>query len=397
VPLAQSGKLARMAPATNGEAWWSALPDSAWLDAHPLVHLAGECLLTALAGLLVWWVGDRIVRRLSAHLPMAPTFVRFTRSTVRILLPLLFVQVSLADADPAFPKVRHWVAIAVILLVTTLIVRLIQAAAQVVEDRHPVNVPSNLQAREIQTKTRVLARIAMFVVGLIGMASVLMTFPAAKQLGASLLASAGVAGIAAGLAARPVLGNLIAGIQIALTQPIRIDDVLIVENEWGRVEEITMTYVVIRIWDDRRLVVPLEYFIEKPFQNWTRQTSDLIGSVFFWVDYRMPIPPLREALQRICAETPLWDGRLCLLQVTDISERAAQLRVLVSSRDANTGWDLRCLVREQLLAFMHTTYPEHLPQLRAGVLGSQPDAPHALGAHERPSTGPGTRQVPITP
>ena len=377
-----------MTPATNGEAWWTALPDSAWLDAHPLLLLMGECLLAAVAGLVLWWVGDRIARRLSAHLPMAPAFVRYTRSTVRMLLPLLFVQVSLADAEPSLPKLRHWVAIAVIVLVSTLIIRLIQAAAQIVEDRHPVNVPGNLQAREIQTKSRVLARIAMFIVGLIGTASVLMTFPAAKQLGASLLASAGVAGIAAGLAARPVLGNLIAGIQIALTQPIRIDDVLIVENEWGRVEEITMTYVVVRIWDDRRLVVPLEYFIEKPFQNWTRQTSDLIGSVFFWVDYRMPIPPLREALQRICAATPLWDGRVCILQVTDISERAAQLRVLVSSRDAAINWDLRCLVREELLAFMQQTYPEHLPHLRASMQGSAPDLPHPSAAHLMPTSPP---------
>jgi small-conductance mechanosensitive channel len=161
-----------------------------------------------------------------------------------------------------------------------------------------------------------------------------------------------------------VLGNLIAGMQIAITQPIRLDDVLIVENEWGRVEEITATYVVIRIWDDRRLVVPLEYFIDKPFQNWTRQTSDLIGSAFFWVDYAMPIPPLREALRTICEAAPEWDKRVCVLQVTDCTERAMQLRALVSTQDAGSGWDLRCRVREELLAFMQANYPQYLPKTR---------------------------------
>ena len=147
---------------------------------------------------------------------------------------------------------------------------------------------------------------------LIGAAGMLMTFPGARQFGASLLASAGLAGLAVGFAARPVLGNLIAGMQIAITQPIRLDDVVIVENEWGRIEEITGTYVIVRIWDDRRLVVPLQYFIEKPFQNWTRRNSSIIGSVFFWVDYSLPLEPLREELRRLCQEVPeLWDTEGC--------------------------------------------------------------------------------------
>ena len=221
-----------------------------------------------------------------------------------------------------------------------------------------------------------LARTAMFMVGVLGVGSVLMTFPNVRQIGASLLASAGLAGIVAGLAARPVLGNLIAGLQIALTQPIRIDDVLIVEDEWGRVEEITETYVVICIWDQRRLVVPLEYFIQHPFQNWTRRNAELIGSVMFWVDYRMPVAPLREQLNEIVQAAPEWDKRVCVLQVTDMSERAMQLRVLVSAADAGRAWDLRCRVREELIAYMQREFHEMLPQIRTLVVGSmQPTRP----------------------
>jgi len=249
--------------------------------------------------------------------------------------------------------------------------RLIAAVVDIVVHRSPISAADNLRARSVRTQVQVLARVAMFIVGVLGVGSVLMTFPNIRQVGASLLASAGVAGIVAGLAARPVLGNLIAGLQIALTQPIRIDDVLIVENEWGRVEEITETYVVIRIWDDRRLIVPLEYFIQNPFQNWTRSTSELTGSVVFWVDYRMPIEPLREKLQQIAEAAAEWDRRVCVLQVTDVSERAMQLRVLVSAGDSGRTWDLRCKVREQLIAYMQAEFPAMLPQTRATINASR--------------------------
>jgi small-conductance mechanosensitive channel len=199
-----------------------------------------------------------------------------------------------------------------------------------------------------------------------GIALILMTFPAVRQIGTSLLASAGLAGLAAGFAAKPVLGNLIAGLQIAISQPIRIDDVVIVEGEWGRIEEITGTYVVVKIWDERRMVVPLQYFIEKPFQNWTRSTSSIIGSVFLWVDYSVPLEALRAETRRLCEEIPhLWDGRVEVLQVTDTSDKAMQLRILLSSVDSSRNWDARCYVRERLITFVNNRYPECLPQLRA--------------------------------
>jgi len=250
---------------------------------------------------------------------------------------------------------------------TWLAMRAVRAGGEAVIRLHPANVGDNLQARRVQTQSRVLTRTLMFFVLLIGAAAALMTFPGMRQIGASLLASAGVAGLVAGIAARPVLANLIAGLQIALTQPIRLDDVVIMEGEWGRIEEITATYVVVKIWDERRLIVPLQHVIEHPFQNWTRTGSQLLGTVFLWLDYRVPIAPLRAELKRICEAAPEWDGRVALIQVTDTSERGIQLRALVSTPDASTGWDLRCRVREALLDFLQREYPEALPRLRAEV------------------------------
>ena len=211
-----------------------------------------------------------------------------------------------------------------------------------------------------------------------------------RQIGASLLASAGVAGLVAGIAARPVLGNLIAGLQIALSQPIRLDDVVVIQGEWGRIEEITGTYVSVRLWDQRRLIVPLQWFIENPFTNWTRNSSQIIGTVFLYVDYRMPLAPLREELARIVEHAPEWDGRVQVLQVTDATERAMQLRVLVSSLDSGLNWDLRCRVREGLLDFMQQHYPQYLPRARADVsaeLRNRHRRAARLGAAQRADAG----------
>jgi len=339
-----------------------------FIASRPWLALLLQLAAAALVGLLLHAVLDRLAHRLFRRFSSAERVLDYTRRPTQILIPLLFIHLALADAPvPAGVLVglRQLMSIAVILLVTLFVIRFIAAFTDDIVARHPTDTADNLRARSVQTQVRVLARTAMFIVGLLGVGSMLMTFPNVRQIGASLLASAGLAGIVAGLAARPVLGNLIAGLQIALAQPIRVDDVLIVEGEWGRVEEITGTYVVIRIWDDRRLIVPLEYFIQNPFQNWTRRTSDLIGSVFLWVDYRMPIQPLRDQLKRILEDAPEWDGRVCVLQVTDFSDKAMQLRALVSTRDAGRGWDLRCKVREQLIAYMQDNYAEWLPQVRA--------------------------------
>ena len=191
-----------------------------------------------------------------------------------------------------------------------------------------------------------------------------MTIAGFRQWGVSLLASAGVVGIIAGLALQPILTNMVAGIQIALTQPIRLDDAVIVENEWGNVEEITSTYVVVKLWDWRRMVLPLSYFITKPFQNWTRENARLIGTAFFYVDYEAPIDRLREAFEGIVKSSKLWDGDVQVMQVTDITERVLQVRCLASARSAPVAFDLRCEIREKLMAFMRDDCREALPRDR---------------------------------
>jgi len=202
---------------------------------------------------------------------------------------------------------------------------------------------------------------------IVAAALILMKFPSIQHLGTSLLASAGLAGLAAGIAARPVLANLIAGLQLALTEPIRIDDAVLVEGEFGHIEEITTTYVVVRIWDQRRLVTPLAYFIEHPFQNWTLNSADLLGTVMVHVDYRVPVEEVRQELQRIVQGTPLWDGRVWNLQVTDATDSRVELRAMVSAAGAGALWDLRVHVREKLIAFLQERHPQSLPRVRAEV------------------------------
>ncbi|MDG9925655.1 MULTISPECIES: mechanosensitive ion channel domain-containing protein [unclassified Pseudomonas] len=347
--------------------------DSAWLDLLPWPELRtlGVALLVALLlEVVAGWL-LRLLTRLTQNLLTARELLQRARAPVRLLLPLCGVQVVLSSAPDHLLLIdgaRRLVLLAMIAAFTWLGLRAADAIQRVIVARHPVDVADNLQARRIQTQTRVLARTLSVFVVIFGASTMLMTFPAARQFGASLLASAGLAGLAVGFAAKPVLGNLIAGLQIALTQPIRLDDVVIVENEWGRIEEITGSYVVVRIWDDRRLVVPLQWFIEHPFQNWTRSNSSITGAVLLWVDYSTPLEPLREELTRLCDEaTHLWDGRVRVLQLVDAGERAIQLRVLVSSANSSHNWDLRCYLRENLVNFICANFPGCLPQLRASV------------------------------
>ncbi len=198
-------------------------------------------------------------------------------------------------------------------------------------------------------------------------AFVLMTFERVRQLGAGLLASAGVAGIVLGFAAQKSLATILAGIQIALTQPIRVEDVVIVEGEWGTIEEITLTYVVVRIWDMRRLIVPIHYFIEKPFQNWTRVSADILGTVNLYLDYSVPVEALREEFKRILDASDYWDGETWGVQVTDSTDKTMTVRPLMSAKNSGDAWNLRCEVREKLIAFVRENYPDALPRIRAEV------------------------------
>ena len=230
--------------------------------------------------------------------------------------------------------------------------------------RFNIATEDNLVARKHLTQTRILQRVAKVVLFIVTVGLALMTISGFRQWGVSLLASAGVVGIIAGLALQPILTNMVAGIQIALTQPIRIDDAVIVEGEWGNVEEITSTYVVVKIWDWRRMVLPLSYFITTPFQNWTRENARLIGSAFFYVDYEAPIDRLRAAFEEIVRASKHWDGEVQVMQVTDITERVLQVRCLASARSAGIVFDLRCEIREKLMAFMRDHCREALPRDR---------------------------------
>ncbi len=342
------------------------MPDwlAEWL---PVLLAAAVALLLAE---VVFRVGQQLLRRASAGTPTAAPLLAAIRRPAHLLVPTAALALMLNGAPDdlrGLATAHRIVGMVLVGSITWLLVAVVNAYADAVIARHPVSVADNLHARRVQTQTRVLARTVVGLIVLIGTALMLMVLPGVRQLGASLLASAGLAGLVAGFAARPVLGNLITGLQIGLSQPIRIDDVVVVEGEWGVIEEITGAFVVVRIWDQRRLVVPLQYWVEKPFQNWTRSSSELIGTVFFWVDYRMPLEPLRQALREACEASPHWDQRFCILQVTEAGERAVQLRALVTAASGPKAWDLRCHVRERLLDFVQREYPQHLPRLRADV------------------------------
>jgi small-conductance mechanosensitive channel len=337
----------------------------------PLQNWFGTLIVSGFAFLFAiaaHWLGGRVLRRIARPYPRVSVFLRYVQKpafAVLVILALEFVWWQAPDTLRFIPSLRELCAFALIAAITWFSVRCAAAIGEAIIAAHPLDIADNLQARRIHTQARVLARTVMVLIIIVGLGAALMTFPNVRQIGASLLASAGVAGLVAGIAARPVLGNLIAGLQLALSQPIRLDDVVVIQGEWGRIEEITGTYVSVRIWDQRRLIVPLQWFIENPFTNWTRSSSQIIGSVFLWLDYRMPLAPLREALTRIVEDAPEWDRRVQVLQVTDANERAMQLRVLVSSRDSGLNWDLRCRVREGLLTFVNEHYPQYLPRARA--------------------------------
>jgi small-conductance mechanosensitive channel len=262
---------------------------------------------------------------------------------------------------------EHFVTLCLIGSLGWLLTTLVEVVSTLITTRYSIAVADNLHARRIHTQTQVLQRIFVVCIVVVTIAVMLMTFPSARQIGTSVFASAGIAGVIVGMAARSTFASLIAGLQVAITQPIRIDDAVVVENEWGWIEEIESTFVVIRLWDLRRLIVPLSYFIEKPFQNWTRITAEIIGIVFIYVDYTLPVQPVREELRRVLKSSELWNGKTCVLQVTDFSETTMQLRCLMSANSSSIAFDLRCLVRERLIEFLQTNYPQCLPTRRDAV------------------------------
>lgn len=348
-------------------------------DLHLIETIAERLAITSwldalMTGLFVVVLGQAVVygsRRLLLRFMPLESLSRHmllrASSPARFALPLvglLLVWWAAPDGLRFIGFVRHVTGLLLIASCTALVMRVIAGLADGVIARYPVEVTGNLQARRIHTQARVFSRLTQVVVFLAGLAFMLMTFPGARQVGASLLASAGVLGVVVGFAARPLFSNLFAGLQIALAQPIRIDDMLIVQGEWGRVEEITSTYVVLKIWDERRMVIPLQWFIDNPFQSWTRTDAALVAGVFLWVDFRTPLAPLRAELERVVKTCPEWDGRMAEVQVFDANERAMQLRIRATAPDADRAFDLRFKIREAMIDFIQREYPDCLPRLR---------------------------------
>ena len=349
--------------------------DASYLAVVGIPVLDALLLLTAAAGigLLGYAVVHRLVRAVTRRTSWDRALRRILLDRVRMPLRLLVPVLSMMAVRPWIDRllgpsgeayVHGTLSLALIAAVAWLLLALLAAIEHGILERHAIDTDDNLRARKIVTQARILRRIGATVVVIVALGVVLLQSDTFRELGTGLLASAGIVGIVVGIAAQKTLGNLIAGIQIAFTQPFRVDDVVIVEGEFGWVEEVTLTYVVVRVWDRRRIVMPITHFIEQPFQNWTRTSSDLIGTVFLYVDFTTPVDALRDALQRIVAASDHWDGDVVGLQVTDASERTMTLRALASARNAPELWNLRCEIREKLIAYIRDAHPEALPALR---------------------------------
>ncbi len=302
-------------------------------------------------------------------------FAAVAGKALRLLVPMVAVILGLpllpvGEALAVF--FRNSVSVLIVLAVSWILYGIVRAFEETVTKNFRVDVSDNLRARKLHTQVIVLRKVAVVAIAIFATASILMVFESMRQFGTSILASAGIAGIIIGFAAQRSLGTLFAGFQIAITQPIRLDDVVIVEGEWGRIEEITLTYVVVRIWDLRRLVLPIQYFIESPFQNWTRTSADILGTVFLHADYTIPVNALREELDRLLKNHPKWDGKVKGIQVTEARQQTLEIRLLMSAVDASHAWDLRCDIREKMVDFIRREYPESLPRFRAELRDTPP-------------------------
>lgn len=321
------------------------------------------------AGLVLSWLLRKIILRLNRKRPELQATSRVARQPLRLSLCLIAVRSALgltATDETWLPAVDHFLLIASIAALAWFAVAMLLIVEAMVLGRYSVDVADNRHARRLRTQMILARRIAAVLVVVLASGSIMLTFPAIQALGAGLLASAGVLSIVAGLAVQTSLVNVFAGMQLAFTDAIRVGDVVVVEEEWGRIEEITLTYVVVHIWDDRRLILPSTYFTTTPFQNWTRRQSEVMGTVEFDLDWRVPLEDMRTELRELLAGTDLWDQRVGVLQITDATGGFVRVRILVSAADSAALFDLRCLIREAMVIFLQHGHPEALPQQRWG-------------------------------
>ncbi|HWV37345.1 MAG TPA: mechanosensitive ion channel family protein [Vulgatibacter sp.] len=342
-------------------------------------------VLAALAAFAAVELIHLLIRRFGERSRLLTALGEHSHQAFKFAAVVLAVYLSVGQATSGFADepwrrvLLHILLIAVVVTVAWLVATLPTAVERVALERLRADVPDNRQIRRMRTQVVLLRRVAVTVICVITLGILLMTFPNVRAIGASVLVSAGVIGAIVAIAAQSLLGNLLAGIQLVLSDAVRLDDVVVVEGEWGRVETLTLNYVAVQIWDDRRLILPTSYLTTKPFQNWTRTHAALLGTVELDVDWSVPIQAARDALRRFAEASPLWDGRVCVLQVTDATEGRLRLRALISAADAGRLWDLRCLLREQLVVWLRTYQRTALPRVRAevadgAVLGPPPAA-----------------------
>lgn len=333
----------------------------------PVLWNTGIIVLSIVVGLIlktiVHWVFSYYTKKTDYFLFKSVT--KRLQAPAAILIPLLCLNAALPLIHiDDHPLLNRMVEMAMIGAFAFVLSRIIFVFEDVIYFRNDISVADNLKARKIRTQIKFITRILVVLILMISIALMLLSFDNLRKIGTGLLAGVGVGSIIIGFAAQNTLSNLLAGFQIAFTQPIRIDDVVVVEGEWGRIEDITLTYVVVKIWDERRLVLPINYFITKPFQNWTRVSADLLGTVFLYLDYSMPMDKLREKFDQLLQANDLWDKRVSVIQVTDCKERVIEVRALMSARNSSQAFDLRCYIRENLLAFVQQEYPGSLPKTR---------------------------------
>ncbi|RNI29840.1 mechanosensitive ion channel family protein [Rufibacter immobilis] len=338
--------------------------------------MAGSLLL---GGLFKWF----LFRFLSAYNRRFPKLwvtgvLKCLDRPLFYFLPLLVLSMSLPLVPlrpDAFEVLRRVVEILLTSAFAWTLIGCVYVVQYRIRHKYQLDKADNFRERKLFTQLQFVKKMVIIMIVFFTVSLILMSFPTVRKIGTGLVTSAGIVGVILGFAAQRSLANLLAGFQIAFTQPIRLDDVLVVENEWGRVEEITLTYVVLRIWDQRRLILPLNYFIEKPFQNWTRTSVELLGTVFMYLDYKAPLEEMRKELTRLLPQHHLWDGRVGILQVTDFKERTMEVRILVSAADSGSAFDLRCWVREKMISFLQQHYPEALPVTRTAGTGEDPKLP----------------------
>lgn len=350
--------------------------------------------LAILAGLILSWLLRKVVLRLNRNRPELRATSRVARQPLRLALVLIGVRAALgltASHENWHAAVDHSLLIGLIASLAWLAVAVLLILEAVVLDRYSVDVADNRRARRLRTQMILARRVGVALVVVLAAGSVMLTFPAIQALGAGLLASAGVISIVAGLAIQTSLVNVFAGMQLAFTDAIRVDDVVVVQKEWGRIEEITLTYVVVHIWDDRRLILPSTYFTTTPFENWTRRQSAVMGTVEFDLDWRAPVEDMRTELRQVLADTELWDERVGILQITDATGGFVRVRILVSAADSAALFDLRCLIREAMVTFLQQGHPESLPHQRWEKYdgGASP----RRGASSQRGTGPAESQL----